>query len=177
MRAGLSDERSGGPARATATSFCGWRPTESRAAAKSRSRDASVTATQWAAAVRKWQSFRGGSANGSNRLEGGVPSRSRYGRNAQIPDVPRRLGERAISTVPVCYPIRKECAHERSFRRTGRLRRGDLRLRPIRGAAPRKSQRFIIEDRLKQRDETRIMPALVGRERFRPASATLRRDR
>jgi hypothetical protein len=45
------------------------------------------------------------------------------------------------------------------------------------GAAPRKSGRFIIEDTLKQRDEMRITPALVGRERFRPASATRRPDR
>jgi hypothetical protein len=103
--------------------------------------------------------------------------------NAQLPDIRRRFGERAVRPIaadPVCYPVRKECAlsaHERSFRRTGRPRRGDLRLRPNRAAAPRKSGRFIVEDTLKQRDEMRIMPALVGRERFRPASATRRPDR
>jgi hypothetical protein len=59
----------------------------------------------------------------------------------------------------------------------GREWRGDLRLRPIEGRLPPKSERFIKKDTLKQRDEMRIMPALVGQERFRPASATRRPDR
>jgi hypothetical protein len=78
---------------------------------------------------------------------------TRYGRNAHYPHM--------------------------SGRSVGQAGRGAgiLRLRPNRAAAPRKSGRFIIEDTLKQRDEMRIMPALVGRERFRPASATHLPDR